>query len=67
MGAGAQHTLLLADGDCYQPILYYSGQQVREGVQDAPQDQTEGYSYTQQPVLLPFCMNVSSGSHTHTL
>uniref|UniRef100_A0A8C7QMR0 Alsin Rho guanine nucleotide exchange factor ALS2 n=1 Tax=Oncorhynchus mykiss TaxID=8022 RepID=A0A8C7QMR0_ONCMY len=30
VGAGAQHTLLLADGDCYQPILYYSGQQVRE-------------------------------------
>uniref|UniRef100_A0A8C8FB91 Alsin n=1 Tax=Oncorhynchus tshawytscha TaxID=74940 RepID=A0A8C8FB91_ONCTS len=58
VGAGAQHTLLLADGDCYQPILYYSGQQVREGVQDTPQDQTEGYSYTQQPVLLPFCMNL---------
>uniref|UniRef100_A0A4W5N4T3 Alsin Rho guanine nucleotide exchange factor ALS2 n=1 Tax=Hucho hucho TaxID=62062 RepID=A0A4W5N4T3_9TELE len=31
VGAGAQHTLLLADGDCYQPILYYSGQQVSEG------------------------------------
>ncbi|XP_070969540.1 alsin-like isoform X1 [Oncorhynchus clarkii lewisi] len=58
VGAGAQHTLLLADGDCYQPILYYSGQQVREGAQDATQDQTEGYSYTQQPVLLPFCMNL---------
>uniref|UniRef100_A0A673WP56 Alsin Rho guanine nucleotide exchange factor ALS2 n=1 Tax=Salmo trutta TaxID=8032 RepID=A0A673WP56_SALTR len=58
VGAGAQHTLLLADGDCYQPILYYSGQQVKDGVQDAPQDQTEGYSYTQQPVLLPFCMNL---------
>uniref|UniRef100_A0A8C8FBW3 Alsin Rho guanine nucleotide exchange factor ALS2 b n=1 Tax=Oncorhynchus tshawytscha TaxID=74940 RepID=A0A8C8FBW3_ONCTS len=58
VGAGAQHTLLLADGDCYQPILYYSGQQVREAAQDAPQDQTEGYSYTQQPVLLPFCMNL---------
>uniref|UniRef100_A0A4W5N1U1 Alsin Rho guanine nucleotide exchange factor ALS2 n=1 Tax=Hucho hucho TaxID=62062 RepID=A0A4W5N1U1_9TELE len=58
VGAGAQHTLLLADGDCYQPILYYSGQQVSEGAQDSPQDQTEGYSYTQQPVLLPFCMNL---------
>uniref|UniRef100_A0A673WLP2 Alsin Rho guanine nucleotide exchange factor ALS2 n=1 Tax=Salmo trutta TaxID=8032 RepID=A0A673WLP2_SALTR len=32
VGAGAQHTLLLADGDCYQPILYYSGQQVKDGV-----------------------------------
>ncbi|XP_045063859.1 alsin isoform X1 [Coregonus clupeaformis] len=58
VGAGVQHTLFLADGDCYQPILYYSGQQVREGAQDAPQDQTGGYSYTQQPVLLPFCMNL---------
>ncbi|KAL1021859.1 hypothetical protein UPYG_G00018960 [Umbra pygmaea] len=34
--AGVQHTLLLADGDCYQPILYYSGQQVREGAGRTP-------------------------------
>ncbi|KAK2857090.1 hypothetical protein Q5P01_005825 [Channa striata] len=37
VSAGRRHTLLLADGDCIQPIIYYSGQ---------------------QPVLLPFCMNL---------
>ncbi|XP_061082643.1 alsin isoform X1 [Conger conger] len=52
VAGGQQHTVLLADGDCVQPILYYSGQQVRE----EPQPQAQGY--TQQPVLLPFCMNM---------
>ncbi|XP_066518797.1 alsin isoform X2 [Hoplias malabaricus] len=56
VGAGQQHTLLLADGDCFQPILYYSGQQVKEGSAETSQEQTGGY--TQQPVLLPFCMNL---------
>ncbi|XP_031414211.1 alsin isoform X2 [Clupea harengus] len=56
VGAGQQHTLLLADGDCFQPILYYSGQQVREGSGQTPQEASGGY--TQQPVLLPFCMNL---------
>ncbi|XP_030636935.1 alsin [Chanos chanos] len=51
VGAGQQHTLLLADGDCFQPILYYSGQQVKEG-------SPETGGYTQQPVLLPFCMKL---------
>ncbi|XP_028835447.1 alsin isoform X2 [Denticeps clupeoides] len=54
VAAGQQHTLLLADGDCFQPILYYSGQQVREN--QSSEAQTGGY--TQQPVLLPFCMNL---------
>ncbi|XP_015214850.2 alsin isoform X1 [Lepisosteus oculatus] len=54
VAAGQQHTLLLADGDCFQPILYYSGKQVRE---DDGSPQTDG-GYTQQPVLLPFCMNM---------
>ncbi|XP_049335273.1 alsin isoform X1 [Astyanax mexicanus] len=56
VGAGQHHTLLLADGDCFQPILYYSGQQVKEGSAESTQEQTGGY--TQQPVLLPFCMNL---------
>uniref|UniRef100_A0A3Q1G4H7 Alsin Rho guanine nucleotide exchange factor ALS2 b n=1 Tax=Acanthochromis polyacanthus TaxID=80966 RepID=A0A3Q1G4H7_9TELE len=50
ISAGEKHTLLLADGDCIQPIIYYSGQQVKE-------EQQTG-DYTQQPVLLPFCMNL---------
>ncbi|XP_054603565.2 alsin isoform X2 [Nothobranchius furzeri] len=60
--AGERHTLLLADGDCIQPIIYYSGQQVKEGedeeaVQEGEEENRVG-SYTQQPVLLPFCMNL---------
>uniref|UniRef100_A0A8P4JY06 Alsin Rho guanine nucleotide exchange factor ALS2 b n=1 Tax=Dicentrarchus labrax TaxID=13489 RepID=A0A8P4JY06_DICLA len=51
VSAGERHTLLLADGDCIQPIIYYSGQQVKEGAE-------ESHSGTQQPVLLPFCMNL---------
>ncbi|XP_046716127.1 alsin isoform X1 [Silurus meridionalis] len=57
--AGQHHTLLLADGDCPQPILYYSGQQVKEvkeGSAEAALEESGGY--TQQPVLLPFCMNL---------
>lgn len=57
VAAGQQHTVFLADGDCVQPILYYSGRQVREGTAGSPQAESGGY--TQQPVLLPFCMNVS--------
>uniref|UniRef100_A0A4W4FDB9 Alsin-like PH-like domain-containing protein n=1 Tax=Electrophorus electricus TaxID=8005 RepID=A0A4W4FDB9_ELEEL len=56
VGAGQQHTLLLADGDCFQPILYYSGEQVKEGSVEETQEQEGGY--TQQPVLLPFCMKL---------
>lgn len=61
IGAGQQHTLLLADGDCIQPILYYSGQQVKEVTEVTEQTEEEEQTgeYTQQPVLLPFCMNVS--------
>ncbi|XP_065149734.1 alsin isoform X3 [Paramisgurnus dabryanus] len=56
IGAGQQHTLLLADGDCMQPILYYSGKQVKEEQEETAEEQTG--KYTQQPVLLPFCMNL---------
>ncbi|XP_075898354.1 alsin isoform X5 [Nelusetta ayraudi] len=87
--AGDKHTLLLADGDCIQPIIYYSGQQVALEVEEEEQQEEEGCAqeaeeeeeeklktgregrgggarggggggggYTQQPVLLPFCMNL---------
>lgn len=73
VSAGEKHTLLLADGDCIQPIIYYSGQQVKEeeeevhtkelNRQEEGQEEDEGQhwaggGYTRQPVLLPFCMNV---------
>ncbi|XP_072236137.1 alsin isoform X2 [Leuresthes tenuis] len=68
--AGDSHTLLLADGDCIQPIIYYSGEQVREkeereklakGTDQQEEEEEEeerAGGYTQQPVLLPFCMNL---------
>uniref|UniRef100_A0A3Q1C8E6 VPS9 domain-containing protein n=1 Tax=Amphiprion ocellaris TaxID=80972 RepID=A0A3Q1C8E6_AMPOC len=72
VSAGERHTLLLADGDCIQPIIYYSGQQVKEEQEEEEEEQAkeagrqeEGEEeqertggYTQQPVLLPFCMNL---------
>ncbi|XP_068446402.1 alsin isoform X2 [Clinocottus analis] len=74
ISAGERHTLLLADGDCFRPIIYYSGQQVKEEAEESRKEQEEGEeekeeekeeeeeqragSYTQQPVLLPFCMDL---------
>ncbi|XP_044200850.1 alsin isoform X2 [Thunnus albacares] len=70
VSAGERHTLLLADGDCIQPIIYYSGQQVKEGTEEnhaketgqQQEEEEEGEQrvggYTQQPVLLPFCMHL---------
>ncbi|XP_036946531.1 alsin [Acanthopagrus latus] len=70
VSAGEKHTLLLADGDCIQPIIYYSGQQVKEAAEEShareagqqeggeEEEQRVGGGYTQQPVLLPFCMNL---------
>uniref|UniRef100_A0A9J7YMG9 Alsin Rho guanine nucleotide exchange factor ALS2 a n=2 Tax=Cyprinus carpio TaxID=7962 RepID=A0A9J7YMG9_CYPCA len=55
VAAGQTHTLLLADGDCYQPILYYSGEQVLESTDN---DNPLSRTYTQTPTLLPFCMNI---------
>ncbi|XP_038138040.1 alsin isoform X2 [Cyprinodon tularosa] len=58
--AGEQHTLLLADGDCIQPIIYYSGRQVKEDEEGGATEEEEERAggCTQQPVLLPFCMNL---------
>ncbi|KAM9828663.1 alsin isoform 1-T1 [Syngnathus typhle] len=62
VSAGECHTLLLADGDCMQPIIYYSGEQVKEGKQQDGDKEEEGEEscdgYARQPVLLPFCMNL---------
>ncbi|XP_018516602.1 alsin isoform X1 [Lates calcarifer] len=69
VSAGERHTLLLADGDCIQPIIYYSGQQVKEGEEESQakepgqgeggeEEEERAGGYTPQPVLLPFCMNL---------
>lgn len=72
ISAGERHTLLLADGDCYRPIIYYSGQQVKDEAEeshakelgqqeDGEDEEQQAGGYTQQPVLLPFCIDVSNG------
>ncbi|XP_056286802.1 alsin isoform X2 [Pseudoliparis swirei] len=65
ISAGERHTLLLADGDCFRPIIYYSGQQVKEEKEEESQreegeeeEEEQAGRYTQQPVLLPFCMEL---------
>lgn len=79
MSAGEKHTVLLADGDCIQPIIYYSGQQVKEAAEEShakeagqqeggeEEEQRVGGGYTQQPVLLPFCMNVRTLLRVHNV
>uniref|UniRef100_A0A3P9C1D1 Alsin Rho guanine nucleotide exchange factor ALS2 n=1 Tax=Maylandia zebra TaxID=106582 RepID=A0A3P9C1D1_9CICH len=66
LSAGQSHTLLLADGDCVQPVLLYCGQQ-KEPVQTERLNQSESSSkrspnrverYTVMPTLLPFCIEV---------
>lgn len=68
--AGEKHSLLLADGDCIQPIIYYSGQQVKkeepEQLDGGEEEEGQAGGCTQQPVLLPFCMNVRMESLSHS-
>eukprot|EP00063_Salmo_salar_P046370 XP_014021205.1 PREDICTED: alsin-like [Salmo salar] len=66
LAAGQSHSVFLADGDCCQPILFYSGQQMMEtipekhipgtGSTESSPSMTD--TYTLRPVLLPFCMNM---------
>ncbi|CAL8291222.1 unnamed protein product [Lota lota] len=59
VAAGERQSVFLADGDCVQPILYYSGQQVKEEEEEVQQEEEQKVGgYTQQPVLLPCCMNL---------
>uniref|UniRef100_A0A3P8TVV4 Alsin Rho guanine nucleotide exchange factor ALS2 n=1 Tax=Amphiprion percula TaxID=161767 RepID=A0A3P8TVV4_AMPPE len=45
VSAGERHTLLLADGDCIQPIIYYSGQQVKEEQEEEEEEQAKELGY----------------------
>ncbi|XP_026231827.1 alsin-like isoform X2 [Anabas testudineus] len=67
VSAGQSHSLLLADGDCVQPILLYCGQQESVTAQRERQQQNERpfqrspnrvESYRVRPTLLPFCMEM---------
>ncbi|XP_061579794.1 alsin-like isoform X1 [Cololabis saira] len=65
LSAGQSHSLLLADGDCVQPVLLYCGQQLeplssqsehsRSSCQRSP---ISAGSYTVRPALLPFCVEM---------
>lgn len=66
--AGQSHSLLLADGDCVQPVLLYCGQQQEPKTDgcDAPlqrqpscrRSPSRFESYTVRPTLMPFCMEM---------
>ncbi|KAK2839612.1 hypothetical protein Q5P01_013352 [Channa striata] len=64
MSAGQSHSLLLADGDCVQPILLYCGQeqessevshQSKRSCQRSP---SRVENYRVRPTVLPFCMEM---------
>ncbi|XP_070694071.1 alsin-like [Pempheris klunzingeri] len=68
VSAGQSHSLLLADGDCVQPVLLYCGQQQEPGStqsershqsqQSCQRSPNRAESYTVRPTLLPFCMEM---------
>ncbi|KAG7236167.1 hypothetical protein INR49_001277 [Caranx melampygus] len=60
VAAGAHHSIALTAQS--QPIIYYSGQQVKEGEEESQakekeEEEERSGGFTPQPVLLPFCMN----------
>lgn len=64
VSAGQSHSLLLADGDCVQPVLLYCGQQQepRSAQSERPsksqRSPNRAESYTVRPTMLPFCSEV---------
>ncbi|XP_041662616.1 stress-associated endoplasmic reticulum protein 2 isoform X2 [Cheilinus undulatus] len=65
VSAGQSHSLLLADGDCVQPVLLYCGQQLESLREESHNDQrsyqrspSRAESYTVRPTLLPSCMEM---------
>lgn len=60
VAAGQSHSLFLADGDCLQPILCYSGQQGSQGsMEGSPESSPPSREmYTVRPTILPCCMDM---------
>ncbi|XP_034550228.1 alsin-like isoform X2 [Notolabrus celidotus] len=68
ISAGQSQSLLLADGDCVQPVLLYCGQQLQpasvqserlnQGQRSCQRSPNRAESYTVRPTLLPFCMEM---------
>ncbi|XP_011609701.2 alsin-like isoform X2 [Takifugu rubripes] len=62
MSAGQSHSLLLADGDCVQPVLLYCGRQ-KESTSDQREKSYQrsprkAEHYTVRPTLLPVCLEM---------
>lgn len=58
VSAGQSHSLLLADGDCVQPVLLYCGQQQELRAGQGQRSPSRAESYTVRPTVLPFCSEV---------
>ncbi|XP_045909587.1 alsin-like isoform X3 [Micropterus dolomieu] len=83
LSAGQSHSLLLADGDCVQPVLLYCGLQrepmsaqserSHQSQSSCQRSPSRAESYTVRPTLLPFCMemgyirSVCSGGQSYAL
>ncbi|XP_027146712.1 alsin isoform X2 [Larimichthys crocea] len=69
VSAGQSHSLLLADGDCVQPVLLYCGQQQEQMSTHSKRSQqsqrscqrspSRAESYTVRPTLLPVSMEMN--------
>uniref|UniRef100_A0A669CCL0 Alsin Rho guanine nucleotide exchange factor ALS2 n=1 Tax=Oreochromis niloticus TaxID=8128 RepID=A0A669CCL0_ORENI len=62
LSAGQSHSLLLADGDCVQPVLLYCGQQ-KEPVQTERLNQSESSS-KRSPSRMGYVSSVCSGGQS---
>ncbi|KAM9343957.1 alsin-like [Pholidichthys leucotaenia] len=76
LSAGQSHSLLLADGDCVQPVLLYCGQQqdsvpLQSGRSQQSPSSTQrspkrAECYTVTPTLLPFCIEMGFMSSVYS-
>ncbi|XP_072301245.1 alsin-like isoform X2 [Eucyclogobius newberryi] len=72
VSAGQSHSMLLADGDCVQPVLLYCGQQQEPKTekchtpQQGQRSPNRSESYSVRPALLPFCMEMGYISRVHS-
>lgn len=76
MTAGQSHSLLLADGDCVQPVLLYCGQQQEsraaqseisnQSQRSCQKSPSRSESYTVRPTLMPLCMELGYISSVHS-
>ncbi|XP_049905725.1 alsin-like isoform X1 [Epinephelus moara] len=68
VSAGQSHSLLLADGECVQPVLLYCGQQQeptsaqtersKQSQRSSQRSPSRAESYTVRPALLPSCIEM---------